>query len=73
MNFSLSANMSGFCSDSHICQFTNKYQCASESVFCIVRKNWPYSPIVSGSYGRKGSRPADKIWVDFKILKFSTG
>ena len=32
-------------------------------------KNWPYPPTASGSYGREGGRPADEIWVDFKILK----
>ena len=34
-----------------------------------MRKNWPYPPTASGSYGREGGRPADEIRVDFKILK----
>ena len=41
----------------------------SESIFCIVRKNWPNSPTASGSYGREGGRPADEIRVDFKVSK----
>ena len=47
--------------------------CVSEPIFCIVRKNWPYPPTASGSYGREagreGGRPADEIRVDFEILK----
>ena len=39
--------------------------CVSESIFCIVRKSWPYPPTASGSYGRE----ADEIRVDFEILK----
>ena len=31
-----------------------------------VLKNWPYPPTASGSYGRI---PANKIRVDFEILK----
>ena len=42
----------------------------SESIFCIVRKNWPYPPTASGSCGREGGKPADKIRVNFEILKF---
>ena len=35
------------------------------SIFCIVRKNSPYPPTASGSYGRL----ADETWVGFKIFK----
>ena len=50
-------------------QWINLNRNNGESIFCIVRKNWPYPPITSGSYGRQGGRPADKIQVDFEILK----
>ena len=30
--------------------------CVNKSIFCIVRKNWPYPPTASGSYGREASR-----------------
>ena len=38
-------------------------------IFCIVRKNWPYPPTISGSYGREVGRPADEIRVSFEIFK----
>ena len=53
------------------------YRSVSMSIFCIVRKNQPYPPTASESYGREAGRqagrPADDIWVGFKILKFSAG
>ena len=30
-------------------------------------------PLVGLIAGREGGKPADEIWVDFEILKFSTG
>ena len=35
-----------------------------------MRKNWPYPPTASGSYGREVGRLADEIWVNFEIVKF---
>ena len=47
----------------------------SALIFCIVRKNWPYPPTASGSYGRQGGRQAGRQtkygWV-LEFLKFST-
>ena len=37
--------------------------CVSESIFCIVRKNWPYPPTTSGSYGREGGRQTKYGWI----------
>ena len=34
-----------------------------------MRKNWASTPSASGSYGRQAGRVADKIWLDFEILK----
>ena len=37
-----------------------------------MREIWPYPPTASGSYGAErlgGRKPADEIWVDFKMLK----
>ena len=38
-------------------------------IFCIVRKNWPYPPNASGSYGREGGRSAGEIQVGFETFK----
>ena len=34
--------------------------CVSVSIFCIVRKNWPYYPTTTGSYGRYAGRKASR-------------
>ena len=49
--------------------------CVSALIFCIVRKNWPYSSTASGSYGRQAGRQADwqtKYWWTLNFFKFST-
>ena len=50
--------------------------CVSMSIFCIVRKNWPYPPTASGPYSREAGR--EKGWKTkygwiLKFLRFSTG
>ena len=49
--------------------WSNRSVLAHRYSACIVRKNWPYPATTSGSYGREGGRPADKIWVIFEIFK----
>ena len=34
-----------------------------------MRKNWPYPPTVSGSFGREVGRLADKVRVSFENFK----
>ena len=46
--------------------------CVSASIFCIVRKNWPYPPTASRCYGRKEGWQMKYSWI-LKTLKFSTG
>ena len=45
----------------------------SASIFCIGRKNWPYPPTASGSYGTEGGteagRLADEMWVGFETFR----
>ena len=42
--------------------------CGSTLISCIVRKNWPYPPTTSGSYGRQVDRWAMGGLQIFKIL-----
>ena len=54
---------------------SEQHVCISTSIFCIVRKNWPYPPTASGSYGREAGWETGhqmKYGYILKILKFST-
>ena len=46
--------------------YSEQQICVSASIFCIVRKNWPYRPTISGSYsrwqeGRQARRQAGRL------------
>ena len=43
--------------------------CIKTAIAFLVRTNWTPMPNTSGSYGRQAGRQADKIRLDFEILK----
>ena len=44
----------------------NNISVLASRYFCIVRKNWPYPPTASGSYGRQGGRQNMGGFQNFK-------